>query len=152
MVPAAVQPRVKLDRNSLEANQISLDADSRLRIRSNTRPVPPSASTTFSPDSENNSKFAFNNYYNLFIDRCLSQAEFPILPSADVDLLEEAHEAVRREYRDSSKCKRLRCQSVRRADDSDNGTVFVLQVGARRRVRLDMGRNGGVSTAECQRV
>ena len=60
------------------------------------------------------------------------QARFPIrlnLPNADDGHLDEAKEAVRREYRDSVKWKRLRCRKVEVVSESDSGTVFVLDVG-----------------------
>ena len=61
-----------------------------------------------------------------------SQARFPIrlnLPHADAALLQDAAQAVRREFRDSVKWKRLRCRGVRRVSDSESGTIFLLQVG-----------------------
>lgn len=59
-------------------------------------------------------------------------ARFPIrlnLPDADEALFDDAKEAVRREYRDSVKWKRLRCRSVKLLSDSESGNVFILEVG-----------------------
>ena len=59
-------------------------------------------------------------------------ARFPIrlnLPDADDALFADAKEAVRREYRDSVKWKRLRCRSVKLLSESETGTVFILEVG-----------------------
>jgi len=59
-------------------------------------------------------------------------ARFPIrlnLPDADKALFDDAKEAVRREYRDSVKWKRLRCRSVKLLSESETGTVFILEVG-----------------------
>lgn len=66
------------------------------------------------------------------LDDCYEQARFPIrlnLPEADYSLLEDAQEAVRREYRDSVKWKRLRCRKVAVLSESETGTVFVLEIG-----------------------
>lgn len=52
------------------------------------------------------------------------------LPSADASLLESAGEAVRREYLDSVKWKRLRCRSVHVLSESPTGTIYVLHVGS----------------------
>ncbi len=60
------------------------------------------------------------------------RAQFPIrlnLPTADEVPLEEAREAVRREYRDAVIWKRMRCRKVERLSESETGTVFVLDVG-----------------------
>jgi hypothetical protein len=60
------------------------------------------------------------------------RAQFPIrlnLPAADEVPLEEAQEAVRREYRDAVIWKRMRCRKVERLSESETGTVFVLEVG-----------------------
>lgn len=60
------------------------------------------------------------------------QARFSIclnLPDGNSDNLEHAREAVRREYRDSVKWKRLRCRSVSVLSETESGTVFVLETG-----------------------
>lgn len=51
------------------------------------------------------------------------------LPDADDQLLTDASRAIRREYRDSAKWKRLKCRSVRVVSEGDTGTVFELQIG-----------------------
>lgn len=61
-----------------------------------------------------------------------TQARFPIdlnLPSADTGQLEDARKAIRREYRDSAKWKRLRCRKVNVVSESESGTVFELEIG-----------------------
>lgn len=65
-------------------------------------------------------------------DALFNRARFPIrlnLPDADGSLLEEAQEAVKREYRDSVKWKRMRCRNVTVVSSSDTGTIFALEVG-----------------------
>ncbi|MEZ5944927.1 MAG: AAA domain-containing protein [Planctomycetaceae bacterium] len=60
------------------------------------------------------------------------QARFPIrldLPEANSDSLDDAKEAIRREFRDSVKWKRLRCRSVKVLSETETGTVFILEVG-----------------------
>ena len=60
-----------------------------------------------------------------------TQARFTVqlnLPPQS-DCLESASRALRREYRDSAKWKRLRCRRVGLISDSDTGTVFEPQVG-----------------------
>lgn len=60
------------------------------------------------------------------------RARFPSdlnLPPADARLLEDAQQAVRREYRDSAKCKRVRCRKVSLVAESEAGTVFELEIG-----------------------
>lgn len=51
------------------------------------------------------------------------------LPTATESLLKDAQEAVKREYRDSVKWKRLRCRRVEILSESDTGTIFVLSIG-----------------------
>jgi KaiC/GvpD/RAD55 family RecA-like ATPase len=66
------------------------------------------------------------------LDDSFELARFPIrldLPDADYSLLEDAQEAVKREYRDSVKWKRLRCRNVQLLSKSETGTVFILEVG-----------------------
>ncbi len=66
------------------------------------------------------------------LDEDFEQARFSIhlnLTAAGDGLLDEAKEAVRREYRDSVKWKRLRCRKVELLSESDSGTVFVLEAG-----------------------
>lgn len=61
-----------------------------------------------------------------------TQARFPIdlnLPAADVSLLEDARKAIRREFRNSAKWKRLRCRKVTIVSESESGTVFELEIG-----------------------
>lgn len=66
------------------------------------------------------------------IEDFFEQARFPIrlnLPQADYSLLEQAKEAVKQEYRDSVKWKRLRCRKVELISESETGNVFILHVG-----------------------
>ena len=59
-------------------------------------------------------------------------ASYPIdlnLPAVKQQLLKDAARAIRREYRDSAKWKRLKCRSVRIVSEGDTGTVFELQIG-----------------------
>ena len=59
-------------------------------------------------------------------------AQFPVqlnLPDADEDILDDAREAVRREFRDAVKWKRLRCGKVTSLSESETGTVFILDIG-----------------------
>lgn len=50
------------------------------------------------------------------------------LPAADAQMLEEAARAVRQEYRDCSKWKKLRCEKVSVVAESDRGVVHVVFV------------------------
>ncbi len=57
-------------------------------------------------------------------------ARFPIefhLPAPNDDLLADARTAIRREYRDSVKWKRLRCRNVSVLSETEKGTVFILK-------------------------
>ena len=59
-------------------------------------------------------------------------ARFPIrlsLPDAGESVLGDASEAVKREFRDSVKWKRLRCRGVTLLSKSETGAVFILEVG-----------------------
>jgi AAA domain len=59
-------------------------------------------------------------------------ARFPVglnLPNGPQGLVEDAAEAVRREYRSSVRCKRLRCRKAARLTDHPDDTIFVLDVG-----------------------
>ena len=51
------------------------------------------------------------------------------LPEADRKLLDDAAVAVRQEFRDCSKWKRLRCRKVSIFAERDRGTVYVVDVG-----------------------
>ena len=58
-------------------------------------------------------------------------ARFPIrlnLPDADEALFYDAKEAVRREYRDSVKWKRLRCRSVKLLSESETGKMHLHRI------------------------
>lgn len=65
-------------------------------------------------------------------------AEFPVarfraelgLSDADESLFLDAKAAVRQEYRDCSKWKRLRCRKVSVVSERDRGTVFAVHVGS----------------------
>ncbi len=60
------------------------------------------------------------------------QAHFPInlnLPRGDFSDLDTAAEAIRREFRDSAKWKRLRCRNVRVVSESETGSVYELEIG-----------------------
>ena len=59
-------------------------------------------------------------------------ARFPVefrLPEADRKLLNDAAVAVRQEFRDCSKWKRLRCRKVSIFAERDRGTIYVVDVG-----------------------
>lgn len=59
-------------------------------------------------------------------------ARFPAklnLPSASPKLLSDAQEAVKREFRDSVKWKRLRCRRVELLSKTESGTIYELQIG-----------------------
>ncbi|TWU49318.1 AAA domain-containing protein [Rubripirellula reticaptiva] len=61
-----------------------------------------------------------------------TQARFAIdlnLPSADGMSLEDAKRAIRKEYRDSAKWKRLRCRKVSVVSETESGTVYELEIG-----------------------
>ena len=51
------------------------------------------------------------------------------LPEGQQGLREDAAEAVRKEYRGSVRCKRLRCRKVERLTGQPGNTIFVLEVG-----------------------
>ncbi len=66
------------------------------------------------------------------IDVGFQQARFPIelnLPDASDDYLEDARQAVRREFRDSTKWKRLKCRVVTLISEFETGNVYALTVG-----------------------
>lgn len=59
-------------------------------------------------------------------------ARFPIdllLPRAEDQLVKDAASAIRQEFRDCCKWKRLRCRSVSIFAERDRGTVYVVHVG-----------------------
>ncbi|MEZ5943948.1 MAG: AAA domain-containing protein [Planctomycetaceae bacterium] len=61
-----------------------------------------------------------------------TQASFPVnlnLPLADETDFESARQAIRREFRDAAKWKRLRCQNVKVVSESETGTVYELEIG-----------------------
>lgn len=65
-------------------------------------------------------------------EQCFVKARFPVrlnLPDGSPGSLDDAKEAIRREYRDSVKWKRLRCRSVEVLSETETGTVFILEVG-----------------------
>ena len=51
-------------------------------------------------------------------------------PPADTLLLNDASKAVRQEFRNCSKWKRLPCRKVSIFAEGDRGTVYVVHVGA----------------------
>jgi hypothetical protein len=60
------------------------------------------------------------------------QAKYPIeLDFADPDPndLVAARKAIRREFRDAAKWKRLRCRKVRMVSESESGSIFELEIG-----------------------
>ena len=60
------------------------------------------------------------------------QAKYPIeLDFADADQndLAAARKAIRREFRDAAKWKRLRCRKVRMVSESESGSIFELEIG-----------------------
>ena len=62
-----------------------------------------------------------------FIQACFDiQLNVPVPPS---DPLASARLAIRREYRDSAKWKRLRCRKVRLVSQAENGAIYELTVG-----------------------
>lgn len=64
--------------------------------------------------------------------RTTQLASFPSnlnLPKAQPGLVEDAAEAVKREYRSSVCWKRLRCRKVERLSGQSADTIFVLEVG-----------------------
>ena len=65
------------------------------------------------------------------------------LPAADDSLLTSASAAVRQEYRDCSKWKRLRCRKVSIFSERDRGTVYVVHVGSS--VEFDWTWEGAVA-------
>lgn len=65
------------------------------------------------------------------------------LPVADDQLLKDAAVAVRQEYRDCSKWKRLRCRKVSIFAERDRGTVYVVHVGSS--VEFDWTWEGAVA-------
>ncbi|MBU1106390.1 MAG: AAA family ATPase [Candidatus Riflebacteria bacterium] len=75
----------------------------------------------------------------------MSKAEFPIslkLPDGDAELLGAAGEAVRQEYRDSVRWKRLRCRKVSRLTGVEDG-IFIVEVG--HTIDLDWTWEGAVA-------
>ena len=73
-------------------------------------------------------------------------ARFPSklhLPAGDDELLKDAAAAVRQEYRDCSKWKRLRCRKVSIFAERDRGTVYVVHVGSS--VEFDWTWEGAVA-------
>ncbi len=66
------------------------------------------------------------------LDDNSEQARFPIrlnLPAGNASSLLDAQEAIRREFRDSVRWKRMRCRSVKVLSESETGTIFILEVG-----------------------
>lgn len=51
------------------------------------------------------------------------------LPCDDQSELETARRAIRREFRDSSKWKRLRCRGVKEISESESGIIYELEIG-----------------------
>ena len=73
-------------------------------------------------------------------------AHFPIelgLPPGDDAFLNDAKTAVRQEFRDCSKWKRLRCRKVSIFAERDRGTVYVVDVGSA--VEFDWTWEGAVA-------
>ena len=65
------------------------------------------------------------------------------LPYADEYLLNDAKAAVRQEYRDCSKWKRLRCRKVSVIAERDRGTIYAVHVGSA--VEFDWTWEGAVA-------
>lgn len=65
------------------------------------------------------------------------------LPPGDTELLRDAGKAVRQEFRDCSKWKRLRCHKVSIFSERDRGTVYVVHIG--RSVEFDWTWEGAVA-------
>ncbi|HMO12538.1 MAG TPA: AAA domain-containing protein [Pirellulaceae bacterium] len=73
-------------------------------------------------------------------------AHFPVelnLPPGDPECLAEAAAAVRQEYRDSSKWKRLRCEKISALAEMNRGTIFILHVN--KSVEFDWTWEGAVA-------
>ncbi len=65
------------------------------------------------------------------------------LPSGDKQLLQDASHAVRQEFRDCSKWKRLSCRKVSIFSERDRGTVYVVHIG--RSVEFDWTWEGAIA-------
>ena len=65
------------------------------------------------------------------------------LPPGDTELLRDASKAVRQEFRDCSKWKRLRCRKVSIFSERDRGTVYVVHIG--RSVEFDWTWEGAIA-------
>lgn len=73
-------------------------------------------------------------------------ARYPVrlnLPDGDAQLVEDAAEAVRREYRSSVRWKRLCCRKVESLTQQRGETIFVLEIG--RSVEFDWTWEGAVA-------
>jgi superfamily I DNA/RNA helicase len=69
------------------------------------------------------------------------------LPPQDLNFLDDAKKAIRREYRDASQWKRLQCRNVTQVSTSESGTVFELQVG--HAVEFDWTWEGATAFRPC---
>ncbi len=79
-------------------------------------------------------------------DTTFTPARFPVelgLPPADESLLKDAKTAVRQEFRDCSKWKRLRCRKVSVIAERDRGTIYAVHVGSS--VEFDWTWEGAVA-------
>src|SRR5271157_4347010 len=59
-------------------------------------------------------------------------AKYPVtldLPGGDAASICDAQMAIRREFRDSVKWKKLRCRKVSLLSEADKGSVYILEVG-----------------------
>ena len=75
----------------------------------------------------------------------MKKGEYPLslcLPKGDSSLLTSAAEAVRQEYRNSVRWKRLRCRKVSRLTGQDEG-IFVVEVG--HAIELDWTWEGAIA-------
>ncbi len=72
------------------------------------------------------------NLFDIEHELEFAEARYPIrlsLPFGRAQSLEDAKQAVTAEYRDSVKWKRMRCRSVKKVSESDDGMIYLLEVG-----------------------
>jgi hypothetical protein len=65
------------------------------------------------------------------------------LPNANANLVEQAAQAIKEEYRNSVQWKRLRCRSVRPLSDNPGETIFILELG--QSVEFDWSWEGAIA-------
>lgn len=75
---------------------------------------------------------ANHNDDGMEVDADFHPARFPMewqLPNGNQEHLDSARKAIRREFRDASTWKRLRCRKVKKSSESDSGTIYELEIG-----------------------